>query len=89
MFELLNIKARKLGATEFGKSTVKDKRFYVIYNNKIINFGSKTGRTFYDHGSKKLREAWYARHSKITDKMGNFVINDKSSPSYWAAQLLW
>ena len=42
----LEQKAKKLGATEFGLSGTKTKRFYVIYNNKIINFGAKNGKTF-------------------------------------------
>ena len=32
-------KALSLGATEFGISSAKNKRFYVIYNGKKINFG--------------------------------------------------
>ena len=42
-------KAEKLGASEIGVSNVKSKRFYVVYNSKRINFGSKTGLTFIDH----------------------------------------
>ena len=38
-------KARRLGASEFGLSDRKDKRFYVVYNNKIIHFGLKNGLT--------------------------------------------
>ena len=36
-------KARRLGASEFGLSDRKDKRFYVVYDNKIIHFGLKHG----------------------------------------------
>ena len=49
-------KALKLGASDFGESDKKDKRFYVIYNDKVINFGSKNGATFYDHKDKKKKE---------------------------------
>ena len=42
----LEQKAKKLGATEFGISGTKTKRFYVIYNNKIINFGAEMVRHF-------------------------------------------
>ncbi len=35
-------KARRLGASEFGLSDIKDKRFYVVYDDKIIHFGLKT-----------------------------------------------
>lgn len=85
----LRDKAIRFGATEFGRSSVKGKRFYVIYNNKKINFGSKTGSTFIDHGDEKIRDAWYARHSKIKDASGKLVLNNRSSASFWASRLLW
>ena len=81
--------AFKLGASEFGESKNKNKRFYVIYQGKKINFGSKTGSTFIDHKDKTKRKAWYARHSKIKDKSGQLVINNPLSASYWSANLLW
>jgi hypothetical protein len=82
-------KALKLGASDFGKSKNKNKRFYVIYDDKIINFGSKSGSTFYDHGDKIKKVSWYARHSKIKDKNNKYVINNPYSPSYWSYLLLW
>ena len=48
----LELKAKKLGAVEFGISETKLKRFYVICNNQIINFGSKVGHTYIDHHEK-------------------------------------
>jgi hypothetical protein len=44
-FQKLDEKARKYRASVFGLSTTKNKRFYVIYDNRIINFGSKVGQT--------------------------------------------
>ena len=85
----LQIRARKLGATNLGVSKVKGKRYYVIYNGKKINFGSATGKTFIDHRDKQKRKAWFARHSKIKNKQGQYVISLKTSPSYWSANLLW
>jgi|694.fasta_scaffold35053_6 hypothetical protein len=82
-------KAKRLGATDFGKSKKKNKRFYVIYDGKIINFGSSIGKTYYDHKDKLKREAWYARHSKIKDKNNKYVINNPYSPSYWSNKILW
>jgi len=87
--DILYNKALRLGASEFGVSKNKNKRFYVIYQAKKINFGSKNGSTFYDHKDKTKRKAWYARHSKIKDKSGNLVINNPLSASYWSANLLW
>ena len=81
--------AKNLGATEFGNSKRKDKRFYVIFNGKIINFGSKTNNTFIDHGDIKKKESWIARHSKIKNKEGKYVIKLKTSPDFWSYRLLW
>ena len=87
--EKLKQKALKLGATEFGKSSMKGKRFYVVYQGKRINFGSSVGRAFIDHRDNKIRANWYARHSMIKDKDGRYVINDKTSASFWSHQILW
>ena len=85
----LKIKALRHGASDFGISHVNNKRFYVIYNNHIINFGSDIGNTYIDHYDNKNRIAWFARHSKIKNKNGEYVINLKSSPSYWSHIILW
>jgi hypothetical protein len=86
---ILKKKAFLLGATDFGLSNVKNKRFYIIYNNKKIHFGSSVGRTFIDHYDEQKREAWRARHSKIKNKEGLYVYKIKTSPSFWAFNLLW
>jgi hypothetical protein len=85
----LKAKAINLGASDFGISNVKNKRYFVIYNGKRINFGSKSGKTYIDHKDDKKKDAWYARHNKIINKAGEKVINKKDSPSYWSANLLW
>ena len=87
--ERLQTKAKKLGATSFGVSKKKNKRFYVIYKGKIINFGSDVGSTFIDHNDVKKRSAWLARHSKIKNMKGQYVIKLKTSPSYWSKNILW
>jgi hypothetical protein len=82
-------KALALGATSFDFSTRQGKRFMVVYEGKAIHFGAKFGSTFLDHKDEDKKRAWYARHSKIKNSEGKFVITDKHSPSYWAANLLW
>ena len=77
------------GVTEFGDSKRTGSRYYVKHRGKIINFGSKNGETFLDHGDENKKKAWYARHSKILDKQGKKVINDPTSPSYYASRVLW
>ena len=87
--EKLRTKAISLGASDFGISKSKNKRFYVIYQGKKINFGLKTGSTFIDHGDSTIRRAWIARHSKIKNKEGQYVINLKTSPNFWNLKILW
>jgi len=82
-------KAQKLGSSDFGPSNLKNKRYYVIYNNKKINFGSAVGLTFNEHGDINKRNAWRARHSKILLKDGTPAYKNKMSPAYWAYHLLW
>ena len=85
----LKNRALKLGASDFGISAQHNKRFYVIYDGKIIHFGSKNGSTYIDHFDDKKQKAWISRHSKIKNKTGDYVINLKTSPSYWSHKLLW
>ena len=49
---ILKARALKLGASDLYISPRKNKRFRVIYNDKIIDFGYKYGLTYYDHGIK-------------------------------------
>ena len=85
----LHQKAQRLGATDLGLSPSRYKRLYVIYQNKIIHFGAKDGNTFIDHRDPKKRSAWIARHSKVKNKDGVYVINLRTSPSYWSRHILW
>jgi len=85
----LHDKALRLGATDFGYSKAKGKKFFVVYDGKTINFGAKGYSDFTKHKDEDRRKRYYARHSKITDKTGKKVITKKSSPSYWSYNLLW
>ena len=82
-------KAITLGASDFGPSKQAHKRFFVRYNNKLIHFGSPTMNTYYDHQNKKTLDNWLKRHSKMTNKKGEFVINNPESASFWSHQILW
>lgn len=87
--EELRRKALELGATEFGESRAKNKRFYVIYDGKKINFGLKGGQTYITHHDDQKRRAWRARHSKILLKDGRPAYTVKAQPEYWSWHLLW
>ena len=88
IMQTLHKKALKYGASDFGFSRTKHKRFYVIYDNKRINFGAKEGHTFIDHHDKRIRKAWRARHSKILKK-GTPAYKNKMSPEFWSWHILW
>jgi hypothetical protein len=78
-------------AGEITESKAKGKRFAIKVDGKTINFGSwpfKKDGAFIDHKDDKLRDAWRARHSKILIA-GKPAYLDKSSPSYYAYNLLW
>lgn len=85
----LKKKAKSLGASDFGYSQAKNKRFYVIYQGHIINFGLKGGSTFIDHNDENKRKAWRARHSKIVNSDNIPAHLVKSQSSYWSWNLLW
>jgi hypothetical protein len=74
-------------------SKAKNKRFSIISpSGKKINFGlwPYSGKgTFLDHGDEKIKDAWFARHSKILLKDGTKAINNKESPDYYASRILW
>ena len=89
MLEQIKNKALELGATAVGYSKRKGKKYYVEYDNKIINFGSDVGQTFLDHNDETKKKAWRARHEKIKNKNGEYVYKIKTSPSYWAYHILW
>ncbi len=82
-------KAFNLGATEFGKSKTKNKKYYVIYRGKIINFGQKGYSDFTKHKDPKRREAYMKRHKGIKKKDGSLAYKDKSGAYFWALNLLW
>ena len=81
--------AKRLGATDFGKSQAQGKRFYVIYNGKKINFGSTSNNTFIDHHDALIQKNWRARHSKIKLKNGDYAYTVKTQPEYWSWHILW
>jgi hypothetical protein len=87
--EKLRDRAIQLGAEDFDYSKAAGKRYYVVYQGRKINFGSAQGRAYIDHGDSDKRDLWYKRHSKIKNKHGDYVINLKTSPDWWAARILW
>lgn len=81
--------AFEYGAEDFGVSNLKNKKYYVIYNNKKIHFGHPDYEDWHDHQDKERRERYLKRASKIKDKNGNYTYKNKSKPNFWAYHLLW
>lgn len=84
----------------FFKSNVKNKKYAVRYNNKLINFGDSrysqykdsTGLGLYsnqNNNDKKRRASYIARASKIKNKQGQLTASLKSSANYYAIRYLW
>jgi hypothetical protein len=85
-------KAKKEGIKgEIYLSKAKNKRFAIMVDDKIINFGvwPYAGKgTYLDHKDDKIREAWRSRHSKIL-KDGKPAYLNKNSPEYYSWRILW
>ena len=88
---------------EFKKSTRKDKKYMVKVSDKWIHFGAivngkpmeqfkdSTGLGLYskyDHGDKKRRNAYRARHKAIKLKDGTLAYKNKNSASYFSWKYL-
>ena len=88
----------------FSKSTRATKKYMVVYNGKKIHFGAivnmipmeqfkdSTGLGLYskyDHGDKKRRASYRARHKAIKLKDGTLAYKNKNSASYWSMKYLW
>ena len=82
-------KALDLGASEFGNSNRVNKRYYVIFDGKRINFGQPGAETYADGASEMKRSSYRARHKKILLKNGTPAYLDKSQPAYWSWNVLW
>lgn len=85
----LRAKAIRLGATEFGPSKAKGKKYYVIYNGKRINFGAKGMSDFTIHKDPDQRARYRKRHGTIKTKTGTLAYKDKSRPAFWSWHILW
>jgi len=85
----LRKKALRLGATDFGPSRAKGKKWYVVYNNKRINFGATGMSDFTIHKDKERQRLYKARHGLIRLKDGRLAHKVKTSASFWSWWILW
>lgn len=87
--ENLRKKAISLGATEFGRSNRKDKKYYVVYKGKKIHFGHTSYDDYTTHGDDKRRRNYLARARGIRSKHGELTYNNKNYANYWAIHINW
>jgi hypothetical protein len=84
---------------EFLKSTRKNKKYMIFYNNKWIHFGDiryehykdRTPLKLYsylDHNDKQRRKNYLQRSMGIKSK-GDLTYNDPNSPNYYSIKYLW
>lgn len=79
-------RALQLGASEFGRSARKGKKFRVRYKGKVLHFGASGMEDFTQHGDPERRKNFRRRAEGI--KNGK-AYKDKFSPLYWSYYLLW
>lgn len=85
----LKEKALSYGATDLKKSNRKDKKYYVVYNDKKIHFGHTKYQDFTQHNDPERRKRYLARATKIKDSSGKLTAENKNSANFWAINLLW
>jgi len=83
----------------FFKSEKPKKKLKVEINGKWVHFGQLPYEHFFDktglldkslnHGDDLRRKRYLQRSIPIRDKEGNYTVNDKNSPNYWAVRVLW
>ena len=85
----LRRRARLLGGVNLRRSTRKDKKYMLEYDNKTIHFGAAGMSDFTIHKDPDRRARYRARHRKILTKSGIPAYTVKGSPAYWSWNLLW
>ena len=68
--------------SEYGYSDVKNKKYYVIYDNKKINFGDIRYQDYLIHKDLKRKKNYRTRH--INDD-----YNNPYKPSFYSWFILW
>jgi len=77
------------GATEFGLSNRKHKKYYVLYNRKKIHYGSRLYQDYTIHKDEQRRINYKKRHRGITLRTGEPAYLNKNQPAYWSYWTIW
>ena len=84
----MEAKARRLGATELRPSWHKMKKWAVLYKGKYLHFGAKGYEDYSQHRDPVRRESYRKRYEGILLKDGRRAFKVKTTPAYWAYNLL-
>lgn len=86
---------------EIVKSTRKNKKYMAILaDNTRVHFGDSRYEQYkdstplklyahLDHGNKKRRELYFARHSGTRSKADAMQLTTKYTPKYFSHRFLW
>jgi len=85
----LREKAIRLGAEELKRSTRKNKKLAVKYDNKWYHIGHTGYMDYTQHKNQERRENYLRRTKGIRDGKGRLTYNNKNSANFWARSLLW
>jgi peptidase E len=66
-----------------------DKKIKIVIDGRIIHFGAKNSISFLEGASKRKRDSYIARHSKIMLKDGTRAIDKLYSPAWMSKNILW
>ena len=88
-FKRLERNARFRGATNFGLSSRLNKKYFVVYDRKIIRFGDPRYKDFTITNDKRKRDNYRKRHRGIKLLSGEPAYLDKRQPAYWSYWILW
>ena len=87
--EALRKKAISLGAQELKRSTRKNKKLAVLYNDKWYHIGHSAYTDFTQHKNLERRKNYLTRTRGIRDGKGRLTYNNKNSANFWSRTLLW
>ena len=85
----MEAKAKKLGATELRPSWRAGKKWAVLYRDRWYHFGAKGYEDFRTHGDPVRRASYRKSHAGILLAEGRPAYKVKTTPAYWASNLLW
>ena len=87
--EKLRKRAVRLGASDLKRSTRKNNKWMVKYNNKWIHFGHPKYQDFTQHKNLERRKSYLKRAKGIRDGQGKLTHKNKNSANFWSINLLW